>query len=200
MRKEILALRDALSQKERQEKSIQISDKVIELKSFQNANIVLMYDAIRSEVETARIYREARRLSKVVYFPRVIESQMEFYLVDEATEFEISRFGVREPKMEAEKQFVPDEQSRIFVLMPGAVFDEAGNRIGYGGGYYDKYLHWLEDRVLSERVCKVAVAYECQMVDQGRIVKEAHDVHPDYIVTESRICEIGKEHADGKFL
>lgn len=72
--------------------------------------------------------------------------------------------------------------------MPGAVFDEAGNRIGYGGGYYDKYLHWLENMLPFENICKVAVAFECQLVDLGMIENEPHDVQVNYIVTESKVC------------
>ena len=189
LRKEILARRNALSVQEREEKSIQIAHKVIHLEEFKKSNKILLYAPIRSEVETAKIYMEARRLCKDVYYPRVIGNEMEFYFVDETTEFETSVYGIREPKIEVEKQFVPDAQDKIFILMPGAVFDTAGNRIGYGGGYYDKYLQWLASVISLENVCKVAVAFECQLVELDRIEHELHDVQADFIVTESRIVK-----------
>lgn len=182
LRKEILARRDALPEKERHEKSLQIANKIIGLEEFKNANKILLYAHMRSEVETTEIYRESQRQGKDIFYPRVIGEKMEFYLVDEKTEFEISPFGVSEPKAEVSKLFVPNQKDKILVLMPGAVFDEAGNRIGYGGGYYDKYLHWLEGML----VCKVAVAFECQLVDLGMIENEPHDVKVDYIVTERK--------------
>ena len=184
LRKEILARRDGLSQKERAEKSAQIVTKVLELEGLKRANKILSYASMRSEVETDEIYRKARELGKEIYYPRVQGDKMEFYFVEDMMKFEISTFGVREPQIELAKQFSHREDDVVFVLMPGVAFDKEGNRIGYGGGYYDKYLHWLEGIVKSENICKVAVAYECQMVDIGKIDVEEHDVRPDYIVTE----------------
>ena len=187
LRKEIRSLRDALSQEERREKSDQISRKVIKMQEFQEADVVLLYSAIKSEVETNLIYEEAKLLGKNIYYPRVIGNVMEFYLVDESTEFEISRFGVREPKADAFRRYLPKEHEKIFVLVPGIAFDEVGNRIGYGGGYYDKYLHWLANEVAIDNICKVSVAYECQLVEQGRIESEVYDVKMDYVVIENQL-------------
>ena len=83
LRKEILARRNTLSLQEREEKSTQIANKVIALAEFQKSNKILLYAPIRSEVETDAIYLEARRLSKAVYYPRVLGSEMEFYLVEQ---------------------------------------------------------------------------------------------------------------------
>jgi 5-formyltetrahydrofolate cyclo-ligase len=135
-------------------------------------------------VETEKIYRSARLLSKDVYYPRVQGKEMEFYLVNETTEYEMSRYGIKEPKPESTIAYEPKVSDRVFVVIPGAAFDREGNRIGYGGGYYDKYLHWLKGRLPSEQICKVAVAYECQMVETGNIEKELYDVQMDYILTE----------------
>ena len=190
LRKAILARRDDLSLKERDEKSAQIVTSVLELEGLKNANKILLYASMRSEVQTDDICYKAKLLGKEIYYPRVQGDEMKFYSVDEDETFEVSTFGVREPKVELAKVFLPKEEDVIFVLMPGVVFDHKGNRIGYGGGYYDKYLHWLEQMVESENICKAAVAYECQMVDVGKIDREAHDVRPDYIVTESNIYVI----------
>ena len=190
LRKEILARRNALSLQERAEKSTHIASKVIALEKFQKSNKILLYAPIRSEVETDAIDLEARKLGKAVYYPRVLGSEMEFYLVDETTTLEQSSYGIREPKLEPAKQFIPNAQDEIFVLMPGAVFDEAGNRIGYGGGYYDKYLEWLVSVVSTKQICKVAVGFDCQMVETGRIVSEVHDIRVDYIVTENQVVKV----------
>ena len=187
LRKEILACRNVLSPQERKEKSAQIANKVIALEEFQKSDKVLLYDAIRSEVETSEIYRVAQRLGKDVYYPKVLGAEMEFYLADETTDFETGAFKIREPKPESTVAFVPKLEDKIFVLFPGAVFDEEGNRIGYGGGYYDKYLQRLMEEASSANVCKVAVAYECQMVETGRIQNESHDIQVDCVVTECRI-------------
>lgn len=190
LRKEILTYRDALSSEECREKSLRIAERVLEMDGFKKANKVLLYASMRSEVKTECIDRKARELGKEIYYPRVQGDKMEFYLVEGETKLEISRFGILEPKIDREKRFVPKDEDVILVLMPGVVFDQAGNRIGYGGGYYDKYLHWLEQMIESENICKMAVAYECQMVDVGRIERKEHDISPDYIVAENRVYEV----------
>ena len=184
LRKEFLARRSELSLEEREEKSAKIADLVIGLEAFEKSDKVLLYAPIRGEVETEKIYRSARLLSKDVYYPRVQGIEMEFYLVNETTEYEMSRYGIKEPKPESTIAYEPKVSDRVFVVIPGAAFDREGNRIGYGGGYYDKYLHWLKGRLPSEQICKVAVAYECQMVENGNIEKELYDVQMDYILTE----------------
>lgn len=190
LRKEMLARRDALTLQERKEKSEGIAKHVITLEEFQNANVVLLYDSIRSEVETAEIAQEVKRLHKELYYPRVMGREMKFYLVDDTTEMEISPYGIQEPKLEAAVEFKPSKNDKIFVLMPGAAFDKEGNRIGYGGGYYDQYIHWLEGVVPAENIYKLAVAYRCQLVESGMIEREPHDMRVDGIVTEGFMLRI----------
>lgn len=186
LRKEILALRNALLHQERCEKSNQIVEKVYDLDSFKKSNKLLLYQPMKSEVDITKIFEQAQGCGKDIYVPRVIGEEMEFYLVDETTEFELSAYGIREPKPETTKMFVPSPKDHIFVLMPGVAFDTEGNRIGYGGGYYDKYLQRLADGNLHEDICTVAVAYDCQIVELGRIETESHDRKVDYIVTETK--------------
>lgn len=190
LRKEILKVRDALSAEERRQKSEQITRRVIEQNKFQNANKVLLFSSFRSEVDTEAIFKEAKRLNKDIYYPRVIGQEMEFYLVNETTEFEVSRFGIKEPKVDDKKVFSASEEDKVFILVPGAAFDEDGNRIGYGGGYYDKYLEQLEEKISDQKICKIAVAFECQMVEKGKIYSESYDIKPDYIVTEDRVIAV----------
>ena len=187
LRKEVLARRNGMPEQERVEKSFQIAQRVTAFEEFINSRIVLLYEAIRSEVETCEIYSEAKRLKKEIYYPRVLGEQMEFYRVDDTTEFDISPFGIKEPKPESTKAYQPKQEDAIFVVMPGVAFDKAGNRIGYGGGYYDKYICNLAARLPQENICKVAVIYECQLVEEGFIPKESHDVQVDYIVTEEDV-------------
>lgn len=91
------------------------------------------------------------------------------------------------------KLHLPNKQKKICVIMPGAVFDEAGNRIGYGGGYYDKYFETMEKVAQKQKImldsclCKIAVAFACQLVAYGQIQVEKHDIKPNYIITEEQI-------------
>ena len=120
---------------------------------------------------------------------------MDFYLVDETTTLEQGSYGIREPKLEPAKQFVPNAQDEIFIVMPGAVFDEAGNRIGYGGGYYDKYLEKIFG---AYGYCPylIGLAFACQ-ISPKKIPLEEHDKKMDCILTERRVI-MPKEENQGK--
>ena len=88
LRKAGLSRRKALSKEACRERSKVIASKVIELEEFKNSNRILLYAPIRNEVETEEIYREAKRLNKDIYYPRVQGKEMQFYFIDSDTEFE----------------------------------------------------------------------------------------------------------------
>ena len=135
LRKEVLEKRSRFSEQERCAKSRVIAQKVMELDAFQKSDKVLLYAPIRNEVETEDLYCKAKELQKDIYYPKVIGTEMEFYRRDETTEMELSKYGILEPKPESTVVYVPEDEDTILVVIPGAVFDRAGNRIGYGGGY-----------------------------------------------------------------
>ena len=189
LRKEILAQRNAMLEKECEKKSVQIADKLMSLSVFQDTAIILLYASMKSEVQTTKILQAAKDMGKRIYLPRVLKDVMEFYCVDETTEFETSKWGVREPKADNIKRFEPKENENILVIVPGVVFDKDGNRIGYGGGYYDKYLQRLNESAAND-VYKVALAYESQLVEVGNIIREEYDILMDYIVTEQEVYKI----------
>lgn len=209
LRKQILQIRDTLTPEQRKSKSTEISKRVIAQKAFQEADTILLFASYKSEVETKDIFLAARKAGKKVYYPKVNGKEMEFYLVEQEADLLEGYRGILEPKASTDKQylyekilgvselkenenaFVSKQGTKICVIMPGAVFDKEGNRIGYGGGFYDKYLTKLEHAV--EKKCsleegtyitKIAIAFSCQVVETGNIVCETHDVKPDYIITE----------------
>lgn len=190
LRKTVLARRDALSEQDREEKSECIANAVIHMKEFENSTAILLYDSIRSEVKTTAIAQEARRKNKKLYYPRVTGKTMEFYLMDDETEMEIGSYGICEPKLEPLKAYVPKVEDGLLIIIPGVGFDEDGNRIGYGGGYYDKYLATLESVLAKEQISKVALAYECQILKHGIINTERYDKKVNYVITENRQIKV----------
>jgi len=195
LRNEILRLRDSLSAEERKEKSHLIAEKVIAQKEFVEADKVLLFASFKSEVETQEIFRAARAADKAVYYPKIVGKEMEFYLVEKAEDLSEECWGIREPKANPEKKFLAYPEDKICVIMPGAVFDTEGNRIGYGGGYYDKFLQTLEGLHSKDNqngfVYKLALAFECQMVPLGLIQSEDYDIKPDKIIQPA--------HTNGKY-
>jgi len=193
LRKDILRLRDALTLEEREQKSHEIMEKVVAKKEFIEADNILLYASYKSEVDTTEIFRAACIAGKAVYYPKVIDKEMEFFKVETEVDLIEGYRGIREPKVNFEKQLQPALTNKICAIMPGTVFDEECNRIGYGGGYYDKYLQRLEaelqlkDTDIKDYVYKMALAFECQIVEAGRMISELHDIKVNCIVTEKRI-------------
>ena len=176
LRKQVLAKRDALTIEQRKKKSNEIAQRLFVLPMFQKSDVVLLYAAFRSEVDTAEIFEAAKRSSKRIYYPKVLGDEMEFYRVEADTDLEAGRWGIFEPKAEEEKRYVPKEKERICVVMPGAVWDNKGNRIGYGKGYYDKYFSKYPE------VYKIAIAFSMQIVPE--IQADEFDVKADCVITE----------------
>lgn len=111
---------------------------------------------------------------KKVAFPRVEGSEMEFYEVTSLKDFQEGSFHVMEP-VGGE----PVAVQNALVLVPGLGFDSRGSRIGYGGGYYDRYFSRHPKHI------KVGIAYAVQLV--GELEVEEHDISMDGIVTEEGI-------------
>ena len=190
IRKQILQKRDALFDLERQQKSEEIVQKVIASEVFQNSDVFLLFSSYKSEVDVTKLIEYTLLLGKKVYLPKVIGLKMEFYRIFSMSELEDGYCGIKEPKVEPSRIFQPKKGEQIFVLLPGIAFDKEGGRIGYGKGFYDRFLEKLEIIIPQANISKVAVAFCCQIVDNGRIKKENHDILPDYIITEDVILSI----------
>lgn len=193
LRKEILQLRESLTLEEREIKSRQIVTRVLARREFIEGNKILLFAAYKSEVETVELFEEAQKLGKDIYYPKVIGKEMEFFQVQQKEDLLEGYCGIREPEPASNRRFVPSGDDKVCIIMPGAVFDEAGNRIGYGGGYYDKFLQGLQleleekNQRIGSSACRIAIAFECQLVEIGQIQSEEHDIKPNYIITEDRV-------------
>jgi len=179
LRRQILAVRDALDPEVRAAAARAITRGLLALPTFPSARTVLLTVAFRTEWDTLPLVAAALSAGKVVAVPRVNPGSrmLELHRVtDPAAEIAPGFQGIPEPRPEC----APVAAEAIdWVLVPGVAFDRAGRRLGYGGGYYDRLLP-----LLRPTVARVAGAYELQLVD--RIPAAPHDLAVDVIVTESR--------------
>ena len=180
IRREILSIRDALSKEERKKKSDKIKKQLAELPAFEQANQILIYASYGSEVETDAIMELAFRKRKLVFCPRVEGKNMKFYQITDLSQLVSGYRSIREPQPQRPWQQKPGDP----VIMPGTVFDKEGNRIGYGGGFYDRFLE------SHPQVSTASIAYELQLVEPGRIETEKTDQKPACIITEKTIYQI----------
>jgi 5-formyltetrahydrofolate cyclo-ligase len=164
-----------------QKKNLQIENRLFEFANFREANISLLYMPHDNEVDTKPIIQRCLDYNKLIVLPafNIDNFTMTLLKVDNlGDDLKSGPRGILEPDPNHCK-VVPIERIDIAIL-PGIALDEKGGRIGSGEGYYDRLVPRLP---ITTR--KVALAYECQIVQQ--IPMESHDKHVDIIITEERI-------------
>lgn len=170
----------SLLREEREKAQRKIEEKVEVLLKKRAWKKLFLYDAFKDEVETERIFYMAKDLGLKVYFPKITGTrEMKFYEVTDLTDMILHPFGMREPAPLDDKEGRADKDSLI--LMPGLAFDEEGNRIGYGGGYYDSFLK------KSPQACSAMIAYEVQKTE--KIDTEETDRRVCEVITERNVYE-----------
>lgn len=176
IRSEVKAKRKEASFDEIRRNSQRIFESFISLKEYQDAEVVLAYVDCKNEVETSQVIRRCWKDGKTVAVPKVFGQIMKFYEIHSFEELEEGYYGIREPKHEILQEI--DRQDALMIL-PGVAFDEKKHRVGYGGGFYDRYLETHPELI------KIAFAFEFQIFEQ--VPFEAFDRQPEKIVTEKRI-------------
>lgn len=177
VRTEAKARRDALLPAEIRRLSEKITARLVADEKYIRANTVLCYASFGSEVDTRRLCRRALSDGKRLYLPRCIKEtrEMEVCPVGDLSELVRGAYGILEPTSAAVAYDVPD-----FVVVPGVAFDENLGRMGYGAGYYDRFL-------AKSRAVKCMIAFETQRVERAAF--EPTDIAMDMIVTEGEIIE-----------
>lgn len=181
IRRQTLELRNKLSEKDRTEKSASILERLFSFANFLEAKVVLFYVATKTEVATKEMIRKSLAHEKIVTVPwtdsknrRLIPFKIEDFEQDLLPGYK----GILEPDPSTSKE-IPVDQIDLAII-PGIAFDSRGGRIGQGGGYYDRLIPTLN---ITTR--KVALAFECQLVQQ--VPMEPSDKYVDIIITEERI-------------
>jgi len=188
LRNAMLARRNALPPEMIRESSAVITRQIIGLPIFDAAGTLCSFMAFGTEVHTAEIIRAALDQGKRVALPRTVKAECRLVLhqIDNLDRLHPGPYGILESAPDA--PVVDPAEVELFII-PGAAFDPAGNRIGYGVGYYDGLLASIQGR-------RVAVAFALQIVPQ--VPAAEHDVPMDLIVTECGIidCARGRQCAD----
>ncbi|HBN57296.1 MAG TPA: hypothetical protein DD414_11015, partial [Lachnospiraceae bacterium] len=176
IREEVKRRRAAAELTRLHEDSVRIVERFTGLDAYQEAKILLAYVDAKREVETRLLMQQAWRDHKKVAAPRVDgDGIMHYYYVDTLDDLESGSFGIMEPK----ESCPLCETEEGLLLMPGVAFDEHCHRVGYGGGYYDRYLE------KHPGLIHIALAFEFQVFPE--VPFEEHDILPECIITEDRI-------------
>ena len=192
VRKKAVETRDSIDEESRQQKSEEIAKKILEADWFKEADIVLSYHAFRSDVEVDALNRAVLTQGKKLYLPKtyVKEKQIRFFEITDLSKLKRGYQKIWEPTGE-EPEFsfetVKEEQKKVLMIMPGTAYDARGYRMGYGGGYYDRYLnaHEAEWKMIDFMTVFAAFSEQKMILIPG----ERCDVKPDVIVTEKEIMQ-----------
>lgn len=184
LRKTLLASRDALPATERKAHSHAIAEHLWQIPAFADSRAPFIYVHFRSEVETTDLISQCLAAAKEVSVPLTITEAKRldpYRLTDPAQQLTSGYCNIPEP--DPRKTDLFDPRRIDVVVLPGSVFDAKGGRLGYGGGYYDRFLTEQAPQAL-----RIGIAYEIQVVEAVPLLP--HDQQLDYLVTEERIIQI----------
>jgi len=181
LRKQYRVIRNALSDEVRRRESRNVCEQLTESCRYREADAVFCYVSYGSELETDLLIQKALSDGKNVAVPVIKGNEMIFSRISVDTEYRLNRYGIPEPVEEELAE--PEKYTSVLMVLPGLCYDSYGGRIGYGGGYYDRYIakHGNNPKLLT-----VSLALSCQFFD-GCIPMEEHDIRPDEIIYPSSI-------------
>ncbi len=173
LRKQLLDQRDGLSPDFIKIASSKIQDNLRKIEYYRNAKMLGGYHAVGSEVRTQDILQEILNAGKELSLPKVEKNDLVFKKISSFSDLEMGNFSVMEPKERCETV-----KKLEVILVPAIAVTREGYRLGYGFGYYDRYLH-------DKRSKKIALSFSKQVIKS--IPHDSHDVKVDCIVTEDEV-------------
>ena len=146
-----------------------IFNKVINLEEYKQSDLILIYVSLKDEVDTIKLIKHSLQEGKKVAVPKCKENDIVFYYINSLADLEKGNFEILEPKI---KEEVSDFNNSICII-PGVLFDKQNNRIGYGRGFYDRFLEKYTG-------IKIGLTYKECICD--KIDTDENDVEMDKVV------------------
>jgi 5-formyltetrahydrofolate cyclo-ligase len=187
LREKLLKKRDSIPPEQKALKEAVIEKKLMGLDAFRKARNLLMYVSFRSEVDTRKYLDDIVSMGKKLILP-VVDTRnnvLKLYEVKDTSELAPGYMGIPEPDIRENRRVTIKDVD--LVVIPGTGFDTRGNRLGYGGGYYDRLLSY-ESKQLAQaehHIITIALAFEEQIGEE--IPAEPHDIKVDMIITDKRV-------------
>lgn len=174
-RNQVLQQLNQLSASDYRNRSFIIAKKLLDEQAIRDAKTIAITISNQPEVDTTAIIEQLWQLGKRVVVPKCkpADHTMAFYKIDSFMQTERVFKGILEP-IPAHTELVKKNEIDV-IIVPGIVFDKSGYRIGFGGGYYDRYLPAFQGELIS-------LAFEEQLMEQ--IPKEPHDIPVHILITD----------------
>ena len=181
LRRKLKEKRESIPEELRKAYSAKIQLNLDKITEFNNADKILLFANAGSEVITDDIFLSCIKKGISVYYPKVTGENMVFVRISGLNELVSGYRGIREPKTENENELLTDQDklSDAVIICPGLGFTKEGTRIGYGGGYYDRFL--------SRCPClyRIGICFEAQICD--KIPVDDKDFRMNLVITEENI-------------
>lgn len=183
-RKHFAAIRSALSPNEKLEKDAKIVSLLQAWIEKENIQTVFLFKAFRDEPDLMPLCREFSHLDVgLPVIDRGSPGKMEFMHFHPGQATTLNKYGIEEPEGDLNMRLRPD--SKTLIVIPALAVDKTGVRLGYGGGYYDRYLAQLPEEIDP---ILVSAVYDSLFISQ--LPHESHDIRVNYVVTELAVTKI----------
>lgn len=183
LRKKIISIRDQLSPQDIAEKSSLIADSLYNLKAYRDAGVVMFFITFGTEVDTRPMVEETIKRGKLALAPKALPESRELIpsrILDWERDLVPGAYNIPEPDDNSLRPVKPETIDLLIV--PGVAFDLKGNRLGYGGGYYDRFFP-----LLKKQTPLVALVFDLQILPE--IPVDEWDRRIDIIITEKRVID-----------
>ena len=171
--------RNSLPTNEKTKLDDKIANRFLNMLSYRYANQILFYASTDAEISTVSIFEQALKAGKACYFPKCYEnSQMSFYRVNSPDELVTDAFNIKAPVNESD---IYTPQPSDIIIVPAMAYDVKGFRLGYGKGFYDRFLPDFMGT-------KIGLCYSDFMTDT--LPKGRYDISVDIIVTEKKVISL----------
>ena len=177
IRKNMISKRDNILKEEKEIMDKNIILKLKESEYYKKSKNIFIYLGFGSEIDTMSYIQEFINEGKHIFIPRtdIKTKKMEAVEITSLEGLKENKYGILEPDDSKEEFY---KNNLDLIILPGVAFDLVGKRIGYGGGYYDRYLENIDKKIM-----KVALIYDFQLLEN--VPAEEHDIKADYIITET---------------
>ena len=184
LRKEMRSRRASMSKEERDAASHKIVSSLIENPIYKESSTIMAYASMPEEIQLNELFDDAFANKKILAVPLIVgRGTMRPVFLPSMEHLVVGDFGILTVRQDC-RTFV-DFNDIDSIIVPGAAFDRKGNRLGLGGGYYDRFLK----RVPQAK--RIALAFDFELYDS--IPAESHDTKMDVIITESEILNFDRE-------
>ena len=156
IREKYLAIRKNIINRE--EKTKEILDRLLNDSTYQKANTIALFKSFNFEVDTNSIIDISLSNNKVVALPRIEQDEIVFYKINSKSILVKNKYKIEEPI--SKKDNYIEKENIDLVIVPGLCFDRSGNRLGYGKGFYDRFLSGTSIRT-------IAICFDEQLLDEG---------------------------------